>query len=117
MAFWIKLSRAGRLLLLAALLLQAVVVQTHVHPMRLGAPEFSAAGMTGGPGVKAVPQASSSDYCPLCWEAAMAGHFYVPPAVAVPPAPAAQMWIAISTAAAFALARPAHGWLSRAPPQ
>jgi hypothetical protein len=117
MDLWIKLSRAGRVLLLAALFLQAVLVQTHVHPLRLGAPEFSAAGMSGRPSAKLAPQLARSDDCPLCWEAAMAGHFYVPRAIALPPATAFAVWVAVSVAAAFKLARPARGWLSRAPPQ
>lgn len=111
-----KLSRAWRLLLLVALLVQAVLVQTHVHPARRAPRELSTAGMTG-PSAKPAPLAFSSDYCPLCWEAAAAGHFYVPPAVALPAAPATPAWIAVSIAEAFALGRAGHGWLSRAPPR
>jgi hypothetical protein len=113
----IGLSRLLRLVLLAAFVAQCVLVQTHVHVTRLPTfGELPAAQAADGPAARS-PQQAGADYCALCWEAAMAGHYSPPPAVAIPPAPAPFSWIAAAVFAGFGLARPAHGWLSRAPPR
>lgn len=113
----IELSRALRLLLIAAVLGQAFLVQTHVHYARVAAPtQFSVTQPNGHP-AKSIGQTDDPDHCPLCWEAAMAGHYFAPRVAVVPPAPVVLFWLVGSVTTAFDLAQPPHGWLSRAPPR
>jgi len=74
-----------QMLLLGALLTQAIVVQAHVHPAR-AVSAFPAAGTSGGVPVQHL-QIGATEDCPLCWEAAMAGHYPLPPSAPVPSAP------------------------------
>jgi hypothetical protein len=114
----IKLPRVLRMFLLGALLLQAALVQTLVHYALLAASAQVSAGRGSLESVGAShQQLNASDYCPLCWEAAMAGHYSLPPAAAAVSAPPAGFWFTLPIAGAFALAQPPHGWLSRAPPR
>ena len=116
----IKFSRTLRLLLLAAFVVQCVVVQTHVHFARLiGEAHLSVSYHSNGPAerVTASGTVAPPDYCPLCWESAMAGHYVLPAADILPPPPAIFLWIAIPAMAEFGLRPFSHGWLSRAPPQ
>jgi len=104
-----------QMLLLGALLTQAIVVQAHVHPAR-AVSAFPAAGTSGGVPVQHL-QIGATEDCPLCWEAAMAGHYPLPPSAAVPSAPPAVFRLVAPVIVAFGLAQPPHGWLSRAPPR
>lgn len=115
----IKLLRGFlRTFLLGALLLQAILVQSHVHPARLPASQqVFAAGAPRGARAGSHQQLSSADYCPLCWEAATAGHYPAPPGAAMVSAPAVWIWFATAIVGAFLLAQPPRGWQSRAPPQ
>jgi hypothetical protein len=114
----LKLPRALRMLLLGALLLQAIVVQTHVHFARLAASAQVSAGRTSaGSGAAWHERLSSADNCPLCWEVAMAGHYSLPPPAAVLSTSLILFWLALPAAIVFSLAPPPRGWLSRAPPR
>jgi hypothetical protein len=109
-----------RLLLLAAFVVQCVFVQTHIHFARLSDQTgLSASYQAGGQAEKLTSggSAAKSDYCPLCWEAAMAGHFVMPAVNVFPPPPAVILWLALPAMAEFGLRPFSHGWLSRAPPQ
>jgi len=124
-ARWARAPLAGRAtagawpralvgLLLACLLIQATAVQTHVH--------YTHQGLSAAPGVQLVqaPRSSGNDSakdCPLCQEAAMAGAYVPPPAIALPAPPAPIPWTATAIVTRFVLRSPPLGWQSRAPPQ
>jgi len=101
---------------LCAFLLQALVVQTHIHPVaeRASAPVLGAAGPAAK--IEKLPGTGDSDSCPLCREFVAAGAFVAPPSVAV---------VLPLTFAALAACWPfqspeakriALGWTSRGPP-
>jgi hypothetical protein len=104
-----------RTLLLTAFVLQCVVVQTHVHAAPF-AGRLSASPIDRQ-SVEHPTFATAFELCPLCWEAAVAGHYSLPDAAVVPSAPVTAFWIVASVAGAFTLTRYPLGWLSRAPPQ
>jgi hypothetical protein len=105
--------RAFVLLLLACLLIQATAVQTHVHYAHRG---LSAAAGEGRVQAPSSGQDPAKD-CPLCREAAMAGAYVLPPAIALPAPPAPILWVATAVVTRFDLLAPPFGWRSRAPPQ
>lgn len=104
-------------ILLLSFVAQGTIVQTHVDFARAAVPAANGvaatmllpAGKTGEDG--------KSTVCPLCQEAAMAGHYFMPAAGALPSAPAVFGWIEPFGVSAFALGVQPHGWLSRAPPE
>ena len=103
-------------LLLACLLVQATLVQSHLHfasRTRLSAAASSEQAVQSAKPAKGDPVAD----CPLCHEAAMAGAYLLPTATVLPPPPAPIPWVATVPLAGFGLPSPAFGWLSRAPPQ
>ena len=103
-------------LTLAALFLQSLVVQTHLHLPSGSLPSSarSQATLTGVSIERSAPGGHSS--CPLCIELKVAGH-YLPPTPLVLIAPAAfAFWFYRIAAADPARVRPTHHWQSRAPP-
>jgi hypothetical protein len=105
-----------RAALLLALLVQGTIVQTHIDFARAPV-SASAAGSLQLTSVAKGDASGDPALCPLCQEAAMAGHYFTPAAGALPAAPAIPQWTVPGAALAFDLAQPALGWLSRAPPQ
>jgi hypothetical protein len=109
-------ARALVALLLACLLAPSTAVQSHIH---FASPPLSAAKLTGGSAcqpTKADKDGKNSD-CLLCQQKAIAGAYLLPRAIALPAPLALALWIAAAALREFSLAAPAHGWLSRAPPQ
>jgi hypothetical protein len=104
------------LLFVAGLLAQSTAVQTHLHFVQTAQAQAPIPGDRGDQLWKSNANDPPAD-CPLCREAAMAGSYVVPPAVAVPPPPAPAPWTAVATMLAFDLAARAQDWLSRAPPR
>jgi len=116
----IRLLRALRLLLIAAFVVQCTAVQTHVHFAQLASrTSISAWSDVHGQAEKLFdPQiATAPDSCPLCWEAAMAGHYLSPAADGLALPPAIGAWIVVPALLEFGLRPSSHRWLSRAPPQ
>jgi hypothetical protein len=109
---WLRLFAV---LLLACVLVQGTLVQSHLH----------FAGQANRPAASNEPSAQlakpakgdPATECPLCHDAAMAGAYLLPSAAVLPPPPAAILWLFAAPMAAFGLPSPALGWLSRAPPQ
>ena len=102
-------------LLLACVLVQGTLVQSHLHFAGQANPRVASdepAAQLSKP-AKGDPATD----CPLCHEAAMAGTYLLPPATALPTPPAAIPWLFTAPMAAFGLPSPAPGWLSRAPPR
>jgi hypothetical protein len=106
--------RALVLLWLACLLIQATVVQTHVHYVHRGPSAATGERLVQAPSSSGDDPASD---CPLCREAAMAGAYVLPPAIALPAPPAPIPWTATAIVTRFVLLSPPLGWQSRAPPQ
>lgn len=117
MRIGITLSRMLRVLLLTAFVLQCVVVQTHVHAATFAGQGIAPPRARQGAELPDRTFAAAFELCPLCWEAAVAGHYSLPGAAIIPPAPTATFWIAAPIAVPFTLARYPFGWLSRAPPR
>jgi hypothetical protein len=104
------------ILLLASLLMQGTLIQSHLH----FAGSFGSTSVTSSEQSIASPTPAQGDPaagCLLCHEAAMAGAFLLPEATALPPPPATIQWLFIAPITAFELPSPAFGWLSRAPPR
>jgi hypothetical protein len=103
-------------LTLAALFLQSLIVQTHLH-LPSGAPATPARAQLALNGVsieRSTPVGHSS--CPLCIELKAAGH-YLPPTPVVLIAPTIfACWFHRKVAVALARPQPTHHWQSRAPP-
>jgi len=103
------------MLLIASLLIQATVVQAHVHftgPARLTASSPVAQVVRAAPA-----GGDDTGECPLCQEMAMAGAYLLPAAIVLPLPPALLVWVEATALHEFGLRSRAHGWLSRAPPQ
>jgi len=112
--------RAWCVFVLVALLVQANMVQSHVHPGELAAPaSLVAQASPAGPSDNSLDGGApkSVDYCAFCWEAAMAGHFIMPNASLVTAPVHEPGWYALATLTAWQLPRPNLGWSSRAPPR
>ena len=103
--------------MLVAFVAQATIVQTHVDYARSAASQAIAGQQVQLSKVGATGSADKSAVCPWCQQAAMAGHYFLPAANALPTAPPNYRWTGAVAIAAFGLALPAHGWLSRAPPR
>ena len=103
------------LLLLACLLVQGTLVQSHLHFTGRADLRF-ASGEQVSQLSKPVTGDAATD-CWLCHEAAMAGAYLLPNATIVPSAPAWTLWLFQASIAEFSLPSPPLGWLSRAPPQ
>jgi hypothetical protein len=103
------------LLLLACLLVQGTLVQSHLHFAGQLNPQ-AASGEPSAQLSKPAKENPATD-CPLCHDAAMAGAYLLPSATVLPPPPAAILWLFAAPMAVFGLPSPALGWLSRAPPQ
>lgn len=109
-------SRPLLLFLLLAVLVQGILVQSHLH----------FAGQQAGPAARASYHAAevslpdnsdSSTSSPLCQEAAMAGAYVTPSAPTLAPPLAVVLWAPTLAITEFALPAPPLGWLSRAPPE
>ncbi len=113
---WLHLSRV---LLCAALLVQCVFVQSHVHAAqpvgRAVAAQLHGADRAASVSTDSVNKAP--EYCLQCWEAAIAGHYVAPNASLAPPPPPSMLWGTIAAMAQWSLRQPPRGWLGRAPPQ
>ena len=108
--------RALVILLLACWLVQGTAIQTHIHFVNQTRLAQAAAGPSAGRLTKPLNGNDPAD-CPLCQEAAMAGAYLLPPAIALPSPPVAVLWLATATITEFKLLAPRHGWQSRAPPE
>jgi hypothetical protein len=102
-------------LMLACLLLQSTAVQAHVHLAHL--PTSLAAAADGPAQIKATGDEEAAAPCALCLAAASAGHYVLASGNALPPPPARVLGTDPRSLPEFRLLSPAHGWLSRAPPQ
>ena len=108
--------RLFALLLLACVLVQGTLVQSHLH--FAGQSNLPAAASSErGPQLSKPTTGDPAADCPLCHETAMAGAYLLPSAATLPPPPTAILWLFAAPMAAFGLPSPALGWLSRAPPQ
>jgi hypothetical protein len=107
--------RLFAILLLACLLVQGTLVQSHLH----FAGQFNPQAASSAPSAQLSKPAKGDPAaeCPLCHDAAIAGAYLLPSATVLPPPPAAIQWLFTAPMAAFGLPSPALGWLSRAPPQ
>jgi hypothetical protein len=103
-------------LLLACLLVQGTVVQTHIHFKSQAAPRVAASAGHIVPATERGPNDPAAN-CPLCQEAMTAGAYLLPLAIVLPPAPAPYLWRATAAIVEFGLLAPSRGWLSRAPPR
>ena len=108
-------TRAFLAVLLAALLVQGVAVQAHIHFAR----QNSSAVLTHGDSVQLAKPGKPGDAvnCPLCQEAAMAGAYLLPPSIVLPPVAATIPLVPAAAIVDFDLLTPVRGWLSRAPPR
>ncbi len=115
LAFTPTWPRLFALLLLACVLVQGTLIQSHLH----FAGTSSRQATSGEPSAQLSKPARGDPAadCPLCHEAALAGAYLLPTATILPPPPAAAPWLFTARLAAFGLPAPAFGWLSRAPPQ
>jgi hypothetical protein len=109
------LPRLFAVLLLACLLVQGTLVQSHLHFAARSNPQ--AASSEPSSQLSKPAKGDPATECPLCHDAAMAGAYLLPSAAILPPPPAAILWLFTAPMAAFGLPSPAFGWLSRAPPQ
>ena len=103
-------------LALAALFLQSLVTQTHVH-FRAGAVPTSArsqVALTSFSLERSAPAGHSS--CPLCIELKFAGHYLPPSPIALIAPPAFAFWFDRLAAVVPTRPQPTHHWQSRAPP-
>jgi len=108
--------RLFAVLLLACLLVQGTLVQSHVHfAGQQGAP--AAASSLQSPQLSKPATGDPLADCVLCHEAAMAGAYLLPQATVLPPPPAPVLWLFTAAMVGFGLPSPALGWQSRAPPQ
>ncbi|MXO59735.1 hypothetical protein GRI89_09305 [Altererythrobacter salegens] len=111
-------SHFWRALVCAALLVQCVFVQSHIHPaaaqartaVLVDAADRHAAATTDS-------TTPATEYCLQCWEAAMAGSYVQPAATFVLPLPLVLVWGGIAAMAEWSLRQPPRGWFGRAPPQ
>ncbi|MES1199094.1 MAG: hypothetical protein ABUS48_03850 [Pseudomonadota bacterium] len=105
-------------LALFAMLLQAFVVQTHVHHAGADQPFAVSASVSSSAHANelafAPPSAKTAD-CLLCQALAGSGRAVLPEGVALPEIRAVLVR-AIAGVVAFAAAPPAHPWQSRGPP-
>jgi hypothetical protein len=107
--------RALLLLLLACVLMQGTAVQAHLHPAPAG---LATTAALGGPvSIGAAGKGDAQTACALCVEAAMAGHYVLGTAHALPPPPEGAVGIDPRSLPEFRLLGHSHGWLSRAPPR
>lgn len=102
--------------LLIALTWQSFVTQTHVHPDRIRSAQTQSIASNGGNGDRPSP-ADSTDSCPICREAASAGHVLLPAPVALVAPLAAAFFVIAATAIRLSLTLRSHVWQSRAPPE
>jgi len=103
-------------LLLACLLVQGTAVQTHLHFTA----KARAAALAGphGQTLRALDTGGSDPAdCPLCQEAAMAGAYLLPTAIALPAPPVLPIRADVAVLRALGVFASAHSWQSRAPPQ
>ena len=108
-----------RIFLLLVFVVQGTIVETHIDFAHAPSAGVAASGSMplrlaslgqGGRGDK-------SGLCPLCQEAAMAGHYTSPAPAAFTLRAAAPDWIAPPAGSDIGLVASPHGWLSRAPPE
>ncbi len=114
------LARGWRMLLLFAFAVQGILVQSHVHPIDAPAPSAPVFSHSAGQQMQHLSTGErvvAQDYCLLCWEAAMAGHYVLPAADIVSLLPVIAPWIVVQAMPEFGLHPLSHAWLSRAPPQ
>jgi hypothetical protein len=102
-------------LLLACVLVQGTLVQSHLHFARQSNPRVASSEPAAQLSKPATGDPAAD--CPLCHEAATAGAYLLPTATVLLPPPAPILWLFTAPLAAFGLPSPAFGWLSRAPPQ
>jgi hypothetical protein len=98
------------------LVVQSTAVQTHVHFTALSGPLANSSVRHGVAIAKASKGSEVAD-CLLCEQAALAGAYLLPQAVAAVPWPGTVWWHAASVVRQFGLVAQAHGWQSRAPPE
>jgi hypothetical protein len=108
--------RTALVLLLLALLVQGIAVQTHLH-FAQQARALAATSSVQQVQVSKPDQNGPAADCPLCQEATTAGAYLLPPATTLPSPPATVLWVAAASLAEFGLRAPAQGWRSRAPPR
>jgi hypothetical protein len=103
-------------LTLAALFLQSLVVQTHLHSPSGSLPTSarSQAVFAGVTVERSAPLGHSS--CPLCVELKAAGHYLPPTPIVLIAPPVFAFWFDRTVAADPAGPQPSHHWQSRAPP-
>jgi hypothetical protein len=104
-------------LVLAALLLQSFLTQTHLH-LPSGSLPASGRGQVTAPAFSVErPALGGHSTCPLCIEMKIAGH-YLPPIPFVLTAPAVlAFWFHLAATADPTRPHPTHHWQSRAPPR
>jgi len=105
------------LVLLTALLVQAIAVQAHLHVTQQERSLAVAAASERQLHNSAPASQDPAAECPWCQQAALAGAYVLPPTPVLPTPVAAAPWIAVAAMAAFKLGAPALGWQSRAPPR
>jgi len=107
-------------LLCAALLMQSLLVQSHVHgsPWTAGIETADAGNhVASAPHAAIGGSGTLADTCFLCREAAAGGHYLPLPAeTELASMPAAAM-VAIAMLARWPLGPPPRAWFGRAPPQ
>jgi hypothetical protein len=105
--------------LLAALLAftwQSFLTQTHEHFASRDVPAAASATTAPAHLQSGRAPANPADTCPICREIAQAGHYLLPPALALCAPPATGFWLSASPTLALTLSLRSHAWQSRAPP-
>ncbi|MGN6377112.1 MAG: hypothetical protein ACTHMG_16375 [Sphingomonas sp.] len=97
---------------LAAFAWQSFITQVHVH----GAPQAASRTLAGAQLSRPAPPPNLPIDCPICHDAAVAGHYLSPGPVLVLAAIAGVDWRPVAGALHSAPLQRSHRWRSRAPP-
>lgn len=110
-------ERRGALLVwltMAALFVQSLVVQTHVHLPSGSLPTSTRSVAAGFAMDRTAPVGHGS--CSLCIELKAAGHYLSSTPVVLAAPPVVSFWFHRMVAVALTRPEPTHHWQSRAPP-
>jgi hypothetical protein len=110
------------LAVLLAFACQSFVTQTHNHPLNRAAVGSTIDAGTGDrqhAGRAAIGRQTKPDQpadCPICREYVFAGHYLLPPAIAIAPVFAGVAWLSVLVFVARHRRERSHAWRSRGPP-